>query len=207
MPLAVGACDAGRRQLLGVRVVNNAPAVVKRPWNRRGRGTSSEGRRGRSAQERGLGVAVDAAQRNLPRGRLDRRASVAFAALGALDFELGALVEGLVALQVRTVRVPPCGAPVVVYVAWRAEGHDERGSLYVVELLNVFGQDVDHLFRDPCQHDTLDVALADGLFDFGGEPLCQLIVIEVAHSHECAVAQGQRPLVRYGRPVTSCDVG
>lgn len=100
------------------------------------------GRGGRS-QEGSLGIAVDAAQGDLSRRRLDLGPPVAvvlaLAALGRLHLELGPLVESFVALQVRPVRVPPGGAAVVVYVPRRRKRHDQRGGLHVVEFGDIRG--------------------------------------------------------------------
>lgn len=167
--------------------------------------------RGGGPQQGRLGVAVDAAQGDLARGRLDFGPAapivLALAPLGRLDLELGALVKRLVALQVRPVGVAPGRAAVVVHVARRAKRHDERRRLHVVELGHVGGQDVDQLVRDARQHDTLDVTHANGLGDLVGEPGREVVVVKVAHGDKGAVAQGQGPLACDEGPVARRDEG
>lgn len=65
-----------------------------------------------------------------------------FAFLGGFDLKLGALEEGLVALQVGPVRVAPDHTAVVVDIARRADRQHEGRCLHVVELFDVSREDV-----------------------------------------------------------------
>lgn len=157
-------------------------------------------RRGRSGMvvvlERGGGVAVDAAEGDLSGRGLDGRDAVSLGSLGRLDFELCALEEELVALEVRPVGVSPGTASDVVDVARVAYGQDERGRLHVVELLHVPGKDVHHGVRDAGQDNALDVALLDSPRDLLLQPVRELIVGEVANRDKGTIDHGQGVLIR-----------
>lgn len=156
--------------------------------------------------EGGFRVAVDAAQGNLPRGRLDQRVgAVALGALGGLDLELGALEEEAVALEQRAVGVAPGAAAKVVNVLGVAERQHERGRLVVVKLFDVLGKDVDEVVRDAGEDNGLDVALVDGEGDLVREPARQLVVVKVADGDVGAVREGQRALVGDEGPVARGD--
>jgi len=193
MPSAVGAAhtrvDARRQQRVAVRV------------GRRRR------RRGMLVRQGRLGVAVDAAQRDLAGGWLEGRYAVALGAFGGLDLEFGAMVVHLVSLEVGAVGVAPGSAADVVDVPRVADRHDEDGGLYVVELLDVAGEDVDHGVRYAGQDYALDVAGLDGADDLILEPVGELVVREVQDCNEGAISQGEGLLVCDGGPVSGGNKG
>lgn len=130
--------------------------------------------------ERGLGVAEDATQGDLARRRLEAGGAVPLGALGRLDVELGALEEELVALEVSAIGIAPGTAADVVNVSRGTNGEDERGSLDVVEFLDVAGKDVHHGLRDAGEHDALDVSIRYGLGNLLLQPRSELVIVKVA---------------------------
>lgn len=124
---AVGAADAradvgGRERVrAGLLLLPLARRQQARPYSRPRAPPSSSSSAG-CLRELVLGVAVHAPQGDLARRRRDGGHAAPLALLGAFDFELGPLHEGLVALEVGSVRVAPRATSVVVDVPRRAYG-------------------------------------------------------------------------------------
>jgi len=129
--------------------------------------------------ERRAGVAVDAAEGDLARRRLQRGDSIALGALRGLDFELCSLEEEAVALEIGAVSVAPCTAANIVNVSWGANGHDQRGSLEVVEFFDIACKDVNHGISDTGKADGLDISLLHSARDLFAKPCGELVVREV----------------------------
>lgn len=215
VPAAVGAADAGVDARREQRV---ARLHARRRGGGGGGGDGGDGPAAGAAAammvrvvvvgERGFRVAVDAAQGDLPRQRLNERVgAVALGALGGLDLELGALEEEAVALKQSAVGVAPGAAAKVVNVLWVAEREHEDRGLVVVELFYILGKDVNQVVRDARQDDPLDVALLHGQGDLVREPARQLVVVKVAHGDVRAVREGQGALVGNEGPVAGGDEG
>lgn len=139
--------------------------------------------------ERRAGIAVDAAESDLARRGLQRGDSIALRALRGLDLELCSLEEEAVALEIGAVSVAPCSAANIINVSRSADGHDQRGSLEVVELFDVACKDVNHGICDASKADGLDISLFHSAGDLFAEPCGELVVCEVAERNVGSVCE------------------
>lgn len=159
------------------------------------------------ATKRGLGVTVDAAEGDLARGWFQRGDAVSLGAFGGFDFELCALEEELMTLEVGAIGVTPSAAADIVDVARVADGENEGCGLVVLEFLDVARKDVDEGVCDACEDYAFDVAVLNGQRDLFVQPGCELGVGEVAHGDVDAVCEGEGALVGDVGPVACGDEG
>lgn len=141
--------------------------------------------------KRGFGVAEDAAEGDLSRGRLEVGDSITLGALCGLDVELCAMKEELVALKMSSVGVAPGAAADVVDITRGTDGEDESRRLDVVELLYVAGKDINQGLRDACKDDALDVTVSYRQGDLVVKPCGKLIVVKVADGDIDSIREGQ----------------
>lgn len=151
--------------------------------------------------ERRAGIAVDAAEGDLARRGLQRGDSVALGALCGLDLELCSLEEEAVALEIGAVSVAPCSAADIVNVSRSADGHDQRGSLEVVELFDIACKYFHHGICDAGKADGLDISLFHSARDLFAEPCGELVVREVTERNIGSVCERQGGLISDDGPI------
>lgn len=100
-------------------------------------------------------------------------------------------------LEECAVGIAPGTASDVVDVAGVAYRHDEGGCLDVMELLDIACKDIDGLVSDASEDDTFNVTFFATPAHFFLEPSGELVIGEVADSHEGTIGEGQGLLVGY----------